>query len=409
MGVRIKHWSFTILLYVFFLFLIVQSNNLFASNVINILDVGAKGDGVTDDTNSIQRALNIISLKGGGTVIIPTVSSHYKISETLFIGSNTRLEFQDSFLKLYDYTSIGTVLINHEGSTNITIVNPKLDGNNIFAGGTGENGISFIHGGYGRVIGGIIKNFRSGNIAFKLGGKGIQVENRSVDDFVVDGTKIYNSTFALSTLFNINENKKNNTGIKVTYKNIYAENCSGFSLIQQVDGLKESSTNHSVSIENFVSNNCGFNDGVFQFSRARGFRLLNGIVTGKTLVESIFRGRHSEGFISNIKIFQPARSIIDLRPGIHIQATTKSESNQYFLKLYNAYTYLLYSTPDYTYSFRELFNSSITVNSYAKYKKEIILPQAIFHNSVLVFNHISKADSSYVESKVGGLLDLYQE
>lgn len=395
-------------IYFFFMF-ILPINYLFTQNKIDVLNLGAKGDGISDDTKIIQRALNMVTLQGGGTVIIPTAKSDYIISETLYIGSNTRLEFEKSFIKLNHYTSIGTVLINHPGSTNITIVNPRIDGNNIFAGGTGENGISFNNGGSCLISGGVIKNCRSGNIAFKLGGKALQVEDKSVESFIADGTKIYNSTFALSSQFSIKENKINNFGIKVLFKNIYAENCDSFVIIQQVDGLEESSNKHNVSIENFVSNNCGFGEGVFLFSRARGFHIKNGIVKGNIKVESIFRGRHSEGELSNIEINQPAENIIDLKPSFHAIATTKSEFNRYFLKLNSSYNYLLYTTPDYKHSYRELFNSIITVNSFNQYNKKIILPQSIFKNTQLVYNRLSKTDSSIVESKKGGLLFLFNE
>jgi hypothetical protein len=54
--------------------------------VINVKDYGAKGDGVTDDTNSIQNALNDGMNK---TVIVP--SGNYVISNTLVIKKKTKL------------------------------------------------------------------------------------------------------------------------------------------------------------------------------------------------------------------------------------------------------------------------------------------------------------------------------
>lgn len=37
----------------------------------NIVDFGAKGDGITDNTQFINRTIEDCSLRGGGTVIIP--------------------------------------------------------------------------------------------------------------------------------------------------------------------------------------------------------------------------------------------------------------------------------------------------------------------------------------------------
>lgn len=56
---------------------------------VNVLAFGAKGDGITDDTLAIQSALNEVSTFGG-TVIFPP-GTEYKISNTLFVSSNTQV------------------------------------------------------------------------------------------------------------------------------------------------------------------------------------------------------------------------------------------------------------------------------------------------------------------------------
>jgi hypothetical protein len=50
---------------------------------------GAVGDGITDDTQAIQRVLDHVRLSGGGTVYLPPGT--YAISRSLRIGSRTRL------------------------------------------------------------------------------------------------------------------------------------------------------------------------------------------------------------------------------------------------------------------------------------------------------------------------------
>lgn len=53
-------------------------------------DYSAKGDGTTDDTTSIQNAINAAHIDGGGTVFFPTGT--YLITAVLTIYSNTTLQ-----------------------------------------------------------------------------------------------------------------------------------------------------------------------------------------------------------------------------------------------------------------------------------------------------------------------------
>ena len=56
------------------------------ADIINIKDFGAKGDGVTDDTEAIQAAIHTASLRGGGEVKVP--EGIYIISDTLIVPDN---------------------------------------------------------------------------------------------------------------------------------------------------------------------------------------------------------------------------------------------------------------------------------------------------------------------------------
>ena len=103
-------------------------------NVTDVKTVGAKGDGVTDDTASIQAALN-----NGGCVYFP--KGTYRITGSLYPKSNTKmfgcgtitLDNRESSSSLYAVRIIGDV--------NNTLENITIDGLN-FTGVNPGNGAS---------------------------------------------------------------------------------------------------------------------------------------------------------------------------------------------------------------------------------------------------------------------------
>ena len=59
---------------------------------VNVLDFGAVGDGVTDDTSAIQAAIDALDSIDGGTLIFP--QGIYGITDTVFIKDNIKLQGQ---------------------------------------------------------------------------------------------------------------------------------------------------------------------------------------------------------------------------------------------------------------------------------------------------------------------------
>ena len=47
---------------------------------INVFDFGAKGDGIHDDTQAIQSAIDYAAERGGGRILFPYTKGGYRIA-----------------------------------------------------------------------------------------------------------------------------------------------------------------------------------------------------------------------------------------------------------------------------------------------------------------------------------------
>lgn len=65
-----------------------NKKNIDNMRIFNVLDYGAVGDGVTDDTTAIKNAILACKSNGGGIVYFPKTANEYIVSDTLSLDGN---------------------------------------------------------------------------------------------------------------------------------------------------------------------------------------------------------------------------------------------------------------------------------------------------------------------------------
>lgn len=133
---------------------------------ISVKSYGAKGDGVTDDTNAIKSALNDLVPAVGGTIYFPTGT--YIISETILIGGNVTIYGDgvfNSLIKLADNSNCN-IISNDENTIMyyIKIHDIGLDGN--AQNNTSGSGILLHNASDSQIYNVRITNFKDDGIHF---------------------------------------------------------------------------------------------------------------------------------------------------------------------------------------------------------------------------------------------------
>ena len=123
-----------------------ETNDIVIAN-FNVVDFGAVGDGVTDDTESFLNALAAAKGDGGGVIFVP--SGQYKITENLQIPTGVTLRGDwkspdlaagvvGTVIKVYPNKGVEDAhsflsLEQSSGITNLSIWYPEQDYNNVVA------------------------------------------------------------------------------------------------------------------------------------------------------------------------------------------------------------------------------------------------------------------------------------
>src|SRR5689334_18096408 len=85
-----------------------------AAQSIIVTEMGALGDGTTVNTDAIQRALNIISARGGGAVVVPAGNF---VTGSIVLGPRTTLRLEK-----------GAILTGSPNIADYPIVNVRWEG-----------------------------------------------------------------------------------------------------------------------------------------------------------------------------------------------------------------------------------------------------------------------------------------
>lgn len=94
---------------------------------INVKNYGAKGDGITDDTLAIQKAIDVASAQKA-VVLFPASTKTYKISNHLTLRSNTSLSGYGATIFMPSQSNVSVMLYSHAKNylSNVTIKGLKL-------------------------------------------------------------------------------------------------------------------------------------------------------------------------------------------------------------------------------------------------------------------------------------------
>lgn len=157
------------------------------SDFVNVKDFGALGDGVSDDYQSIQNAIDYAATLGSATVVFPTPASKYSLSKGLSLKSNiSYIAEGNSKVILEQVSSDEPVMASESWWTNST-----TSDRNIRLVGLRANGNPSNTKNHGILLRSYFSSIE-GCMASSCGGDGLGFTEISEDSTLVSGTLVEN-------------------------------------------------------------------------------------------------------------------------------------------------------------------------------------------------------------------------
>lgn len=239
---------------------------------VNVLDYGATGDGVTNDSSAIQSALNV-----GGTVYFP--SGLYSVGTTLNVPANTEVILaEDATLKAAVGLTGPILYVN--AVSNVKVTGGTIDGNGSVAS-LSTYGIHVYDSSYVNISNCVVKNAKSVNVRIEGPSSGSVSSDISVTNCEITGSLGvgFTPTYSSYVLFSNNKVINNVTGF--TSGEVFNMNIVGNTFHNNAnDGCA-------------VGNNCSYVTVVGNTSSYNGAEGINidgvnhGVIVGNTSVANL--------------------------------------------------------------------------------------------------------------------------
>jgi parallel beta-helix repeat protein len=279
--------------------------------VTNVKSFGAKGDGVTNDTEAIQNAINYLNTKNGGTLFFP-VGTY--LSDTLIIQSNIEIKGENKWLSVIKLIDSPTgALLECSGTsatfkTNININNIHLKHRENYSP-TGYKGtlVNSEYARWGTICDCVLSNIS--NYGIRL------VETDSSSDttrsWTISRNIIFNETTVIgsgiflgkaSEYVDVVNNKVNGLyfGIKIKDSanvKIVANTCS-----RNTYGIHSDNSSSTINCGKFViaNNTCNHNGDTGIYIKLCGNKDKGVIITGNALFLNYMYGIFAKGIYGSI-------------------------------------------------------------------------------------------------------------